>query len=70
MEVITIGWGCERRWTGWFAIPTASILIGDYYVQYNHFMSASDKEPVTVSVVITVQTLREYGEIKNPHKAR
>ena len=55
-------------WTEWFTIPITNIFIRDYYVKYNHFLSLSDKEPVTVSVVITVQTLRKKGEIKNPHK--
>ena len=48
----------------WFAISTANIFIRDYYLQYNNFLSLSDKESVIVSSVITVHALRKKGEIE------
>ena len=49
----------------WFVIPIVSInFIRDYYLQYTHFLSLSNKESATVSPVITVHTLRKNGEIK------
>ena len=47
-----------------FTIPTASILIRDYYLQYTNFLSLSDKGSMIVNPVTTVHTLRRKGEIK------
>ena len=50
----------------WFAIPIASIFIGDYYLQYTKFLSLSNKESVIVNPDTTVHTLTKKGEIKTP----
>ena len=47
-----------------FTIPTASIFIRDYYLQYTNFLSLSDKGSMIVSPVTTVHTLRRKGEVK------
>ena len=47
-----------------FTIPTASIFIRDYYLQYTDFLSLSDKGSMIVSPVTTVHTLRRKGEVK------
>ena len=36
MEVLTIGWGYERRWIGWFAISIANISTRGGYLQYTN----------------------------------
>ena len=61
---MTIGWGYERSWIGWFVIPIASIFIRSCYLQYTSFLSMNDKELVFVSPVISVHTLRKKREIK------
>ena len=66
MEVMTIDWRYEKRWMEWFAIPIASIFIGDYYLQYTKFLSLSNKESVIVNPDTTVHTLTKKGEIKTP----
>ena len=53
MEVMTIGCGYERRWTGWFAITIAKLFIRDYYQQCTNFLSLRDKESVIPSPSIT-----------------
>ena len=47
-----------------FTIPTASIFIRDYYLQYTNFLSLSDKGSMIVNPVTTVHTLRRKGEVK------
>ena len=47
-----------------FTIPTASIFIRDFYLQYTNFLSLSDKGSMIVSPVTTVHTLRRKGEVK------
>ena len=63
MEVMTTGWKYEKKWIGEFSIPSASIFIEDYYLQYTNFLSLSDKESVIVIPVITTNILRKKGEI-------
>ena len=65
--MILIGYGRNNnRLEMWEKVDW--MIYHNYYVQYNHFMSLSDKEPVTVSVVTTVHTLTKKREIKNPRK--
>ena len=61
---MTIGWGYKRRLIGWFAIPVADISIRDYYLQYNNFLSLSNKESLIVNPAITIHTLMKKREIK------
>ena len=63
MEVMTTGWKYEKKWTGEFSIPIASIFIEVYYLQYTNFLSLSDKESVIVIPVVTTNILRKKGEI-------
>ena len=46
------------------AIRIASIFIRDFYLQYTKILILSDKEPVIVSPVVTVHTLRKKWEVK------
>lgn len=45
-------------------IPSTLIRGDCYYLQYNNFMSLSDKESVIVSTVIYIHALGRQGEIK------
>ena len=47
-----------------FTIPTASIFIRDYYLQYTNFLSLSDKGSMIVNPVTTVHTLRRKERLK------
>ena len=62
---MTICRGYEKKWIECFAIPIASILIRDYYLQYTNFLSLSDKKSVIVSLAVTVQTLSDKEENKS-----
>ena len=64
MEVMTIGWGYERRWIGRFVIAIANIFIKDNKLQYDNFLGLSNESSAIVSPVITVYTLRKKREIK------
>ena len=50
----------------WFAIPIASIFIGDYYLQYTNFLSLSNKKSVKANPDTIVHTLRKKREIETP----
>ena len=59
---MTIGSGFESEYIGWFSILIASIFIRDYYLEYNKFLSLSDKVLVIVNPTIPIYTFRKKRE--------
>ena len=62
MEVIVIGRGYVRGWSGWFVILIPNVFLRGCYLQYTSFLSLS--ESVTVSAVIPVHASGKQGDIK------
>ena len=64
MEVMMMGRGHGRGWSGWFTILITSIFLRGCYLQYTNFLSLSDKESVMVSAIIPVHVSGKQGEVK------
>ena len=60
MEVIAVG----RGWSGCFPILIVNILIKDYYLQRNNFLSLRAKNSIVVGAFILVHASGKKGEIK------
>ena len=64
MEVMVMGKGHERSWSGWFTIQITNIFLKDCYLQCSNFLCLSDEESAIVCAVISVHALGKQGDIK------